>query len=580
MSGEVIFLIGTLCLWLGALALLHSAGLGLRLLVSGTDLEKASLKKSCLKSLITGGVLLALGVGIPTDPMREATGSGLSVPIVWVILTVAGWAVFLSILMAAIRAFQGFTAIHKEEVRQKLGSAGIWLAVAAVMIFWHERVGDSVEILRGVVAISPGWILAAAALAVGAVAAMSSSSRAVASRGWPRKIVVQVTLIVGCLVFGVPFAWLISTSFKEQEDMTLANGIHWIPRVQVFHEFEDRDNPLVEARTRGRNVKAGIVEVLDDGKVLLEIERPYGLRGRRFETTESEITPINREVPVVTLQTDSGEITGFVASELDDGSRVIEVLKPESQAGERITAQPGAAEPVRKNGLRWQNYTEAMEFMPEETFYGLVYLKNTLVLVIMSVIGTILSCSLVAYGFSRLRFPGGDFLFGLMLATMMLPAAVTMLPTFLIFKELGWVDTLLPIWVPTFFAQAFNVFLLRQFFRTIPMELEDAAKIDGCSYLRTYWQVMLPMIKPALAAISIWTFMGAWNNFMGPLIYVSSPDNMPIAYALQLFQGERGGEYGMMMAFSAMATVPVVLLFFVAQRWFIEGVQLSGLGGR
>ena len=134
--------------------------------------------------------------------------------------------------------------------------------------------------------------------------------------------------------------------------------------------------------------------------------------------------------------------------------------------------------------------------------------------------------------------------------------------------------------MPTFFAGAFNVFLLRQFFKTIPMELEDAAKIDGCSYFRTLFQVMMPQIKPVLAAISIWTFMGAWNNFMGPLIYVSTPQNMPIAYALQMFQGERGNEFALMMAFATLATIPTVLLFFFAQRYFIEGVQLSGLGGR
>jgi len=209
-----------------------------------------------------------------------------------------------------------------------------------------------------------------------------------------------------------------------------------------------------------------------------------------------------------------------------------------------------------------------------------VYLKNTLILVVLSVIGTLLSCSIVAYAFSRMRFPGKGALFAIMLSTMMLPGAVTLLPTFLIFRGLGWVDTLLPLWVPAFFAGAFNVFLLRQFFMTIPMELEDAAKIDGCTYLRTYWDVMIPQVKPALAAIAIWTFMGAWNNFMGPLIYINSPENMPIAYAVQLFQGQRGGEQHLMMAFATMAMLPVLLLFFFAQKYFIEGVTLSGLGGR
>jgi multiple sugar transport system permease protein len=131
-----------------------------------------------------------------------------------------------------------------------------------------------------------------------------------------------------------------------------------------------------------------------------------------------------------------------------------------------------------------------------------------------------------------------------------------------------------------FFASAFNVFLLRQFFKGIPMELEDAAKIDGCSYLTTFWNIMLPQIKPALAVIAIWTFMGAWNNFMGPLIYINSPENMPLSYALQLFQSDRGNEPALMMAFATLTIVPVLAVFFFAQKYFIEGVTLSGLGGR
>jgi multiple sugar transport system permease protein len=221
-----------------------------------------------------------------------------------------------------------------------------------------------------------------------------------------------------------------------------------------------------------------------------------------------------------------------------------------------------------------------LSYLPPETKGGLVYLRNTLLIVVLSVVGTVLSSSIVAYAFSRMRFPGRDAMFQVLLATMMLPGAVTLLPQFLIYRTFGWIDTLYPLWVPAFFASAFNVFLLRQFFMQIPMELEDASKIDGCSYLKTFWDIMLPQIKPALAVIAIWTFMGAWNNFMGPLIYINSPENMPLSYALQLFQGDRSGEPGLLMAFATLCMVPVLLLFFFAQRYFIEGVTLSGLGGR
>ena len=175
---------------------------------------------------------------------------------------------------------------------------------------------------------------------------------------------------------------------------------------------------------------------------------------------------------------------------------------------------------------------------------------------------------------------GQNLLFVVLLATMMIPGAVTMMPQFLIFRSLGWIDTLRPLWVPAFFGSAFNIFLLRQFFMSVPTELEDAAKIDGCGPFSTYWKVMLPQVKPALAAVAITAVMGAWNNFQGPLIYLSSPDKMTLAYALQLYQQQHGGEPGLLMAASTLVVLPIIVLFFFTQRYFIEGVSLSGLGGR
>jgi len=227
----------------------------------------------------------------------------------------------------------------------------------------------------------------------------------------------------------------------------------------------------------------------------------------------------------------------------------------------------------------WANYKEALDFLPPETHHGLMYLWNTVYVSALSIVGVVLSSSLVAYSFARLRWPGRDICFVVMLATMMLPSAVTMIPVFLIFRALGWVDTLKPLWVPAFCGGAFYIFLLRQFFLTIPMELEDAAKIDGASHALIYARIMLPLVKPALAAVVIWTFMGAWNNFMGPLIYISSPEKMPVAYALQLYQSTHGSEYNLLMAAATMVVVPVVALFFFTQRYFIQGVTLTGIKG-
>jgi ABC-type glycerol-3-phosphate transport system permease component len=222
----------------------------------------------------------------------------------------------------------------------------------------------------------------------------------------------------------------------------------------------------------------------------------------------------------------------------------------------------------------FNNYRDALRMVPLWA-----YVKNSLILVVLNIIGQILGSSLVAFSFARLRWPARDFCFMLVLATLMIPAQVTMIPVFLIFKSIGWYNTLRPLWVGSFFGSAFYIFLLRQFMRGIPTDLEDSAKIDGCGYLGIYARIILPLIKPALAAIGIFTFMGTWNDFMGPLIYLNDQRLYPLSlglFALQVFQG---GNYGLMMAASVLMTLPVILLFFAAQRHFIQGVTLTGLKG-
>ncbi len=219
-------------------------------------------------------------------------------------------------------------------------------------------------------------------------------------------------------------------------------------------------------------------------------------------------------------------------------------------------------------------YSEALRYID---FWR--YLGNTVTIVALSIIGTLLSCSLVAYGFARLEFPGRDVLFAVLLATMMLPAQVTMVPQFLIFRYLGWYNTLIPLWAPSFLGSAFFIFMLRQFMKSIPKDLEDAAKIDGCGYLGIYWRIMLPLIKPALAAVAIFTFMGAWNNFMGPLIFLNDERLYPLSLGIYQFRMEHSAEYSMMMAASTLMMLPVLTVFFFAQRYFIQGVTLTGVKG-
>jgi ABC-type glycerol-3-phosphate transport system permease component len=221
-----------------------------------------------------------------------------------------------------------------------------------------------------------------------------------------------------------------------------------------------------------------------------------------------------------------------------------------------------------------RNYFEASRYIP---FWR--YTANSVFLVIMNVIGQLFGCSLVAYAFARLKWPGREVCFGILLATMMLPGQVTTIPVFLIFKWLGWFNTLRPLWAPSFLGSAFFIFLLRQFMKTIPTDLEDAAKIDGCGFFGIYWRIILPLVKPALAAIAIFTFMGSWNDFMGPLIYVNDQRIYPLSLGLFMFQTMWGAEHGMLMAASALMTLPVVIMFFLAQRYFIQGVTLTGMKG-
>jgi multiple sugar transport system permease protein len=227
------------------------------------------------------------------------------------------------------------------------------------------------------------------------------------------------------------------------------------------------------------------------------------------------------------------------------------------------------------NPIRLQNYVDALVYKP---FH--IYLKNTMIIVFFNEIAILLSASFCAYGFARLRFPGRDFWFAVVLGTMMLPSVVTMIPTFVIFTRLKWIDTFLPLTVPYIFGgEAFNIFLLRQFFRSIPEELADAARIDGCSEYRIYWSIFMPLAKPVLTTVAIFTFLNAWNDFMGPLLYLNNPDNFTISLGLATFRSVLRTRWDLLMAATTATTLPVVILFFLGQRYFVKGVVLTGMKG-
>lgn len=223
----------------------------------------------------------------------------------------------------------------------------------------------------------------------------------------------------------------------------------------------------------------------------------------------------------------------------------------------------------------WSNYPRALGAIPFLTFF-----TNTAIVTLLSLVGTLGSASVVAYSFARLRWPGRDILFMVVLATMMLPSQVTLIPQFIIFRELGWINTLAPLIVPWFFGGgAFNIFLLRQFFITIPNELDDAALIDGCSFIGIFWRIILPMSKPVLAAVAIFAFQYHWNEFLLPLIYIHSRERYTIALGLRLFQEEYWVDWSGLMAASAIVMLPVLLVFYFAQRYFIQGIVFTGVKG-
>ncbi len=228
----------------------------------------------------------------------------------------------------------------------------------------------------------------------------------------------------------------------------------------------------------------------------------------------------------------------------------------------------------------WSNYPDAIKYNSEQLGYipFLVYARNTIIVTLLTVAGAVVSNALVAYSFSRLKWPGRDASFSVTLATMMVPFPVIMVPTFSLFRWLGWVGTFKPLWVPAFFASAFSIFQLRQFFCTIPMELSEAAKLDGCSEFRIFTDVIVPLAKPALMVVALFTFMGSWNDFLGPLIYLVDQNTFTLSLGLSAYQTQHGGTpWNLLMAATLLVILPVILVFFFAQKVFIQGIATSGL---
>jgi len=226
--------------------------------------------------------------------------------------------------------------------------------------------------------------------------------------------------------------------------------------------------------------------------------------------------------------------------------------------------------------LQFKNYPDALSVLPFGTFA-----RNSAIVTLTVLVGEVLTNSFVAYGFARLRGPGRRWIFMVLLSTMLIPFPVLVIPQYLLFKNLGWIDTFLPLIVPPWFGSAFLIFLVRQFYMTIPRELDEAAEIDGCGYFSIYFRIIMPLAKPALASVAIFSFTYNWNDYLAPLIYLDSPSNFTLPLGLASFLGRPGTviPWHQLMAASLVTVLPCVLLFFFAQRFFIQGIVVSGVKG-
>jgi multiple sugar transport system permease protein len=350
----------------------------------------------------------------------------------------------------------------------------------------------------------------------------------------PHRFVTYLLLFAGSAIFLFPLVWLLLTSLKPIEQ-TMAMPPTWLPRAYY-------------ATIAGQR---------------MEVTRDYYIpASNAWHVTERSATKMRQHdlasaiVPASALETRLVPRWGNYS------------LALATMGGKSVEESEGTVT-GRSTGV---GQDTAVSFG--------TFLRNTLVVCLLGVLGSVLSNAVIAYGFAKIRWRGRDTVFALTLATMMVPFPVLMVPLYGVFRELGWIGSLKPLWVPAFFGSAFNIFLMRQFFRTIPEELSEAARIDGCSEWGIFWRIMLPLSRPVLAVVALFHFLWAWNDFMGPLLYLTRKHTFTLALALQNYQMQHGGvEWHLLMAASAVVVIPIIILFFFTQKTFIKGIATTGIKG-
>jgi multiple sugar transport system permease protein len=410
---------------------------------------------------------------------------------------------------------------------------------------------------------------------------LKGSAGRVSGQSWMRRGVTHLILMAAAAMFLMPLIFMLSTSLKPPRQ-TMTRPQTWIPTatltelngVETLVEKEkqlEEDSLIVVAR---EGELKGVRQVLStrdvvDGKAYLKIVRA----GREI------LSPLPIEIEIVKA--------------CPKGWWLVKEWLPDFSAAREKSKSERAWDCVPESALRVkahafiENYPSALARMQEtgseSTWYntGVVcYLLNTLWICGLSVLGAVVSCTLVAYAFAFLEFRGRNWLFALTLATMMVPFPATMVPSFDLYRTLGWVGTFKPLWVPLWFGGAFYIFLLRQFFLGLPKDLLDAARIDGCTELEILWHVVVPLAKPALAMVALFQFLGSWKDFMGPLLYLTDRSQFTLSLGLQAFQSQQGGTpWHLSMAASMMFSLPLLILFLIARKSFMKGIAMTGLKG-
>ncbi|MEW5693136.1 MAG: carbohydrate ABC transporter permease [Candidatus Hydrogenedentota bacterium] len=404
-----------------------------------------------------------------------------------------------------------------------------------------------------------------------------------------KKIFSYLFLIAGSILMLAPIVWTISTSLKE-EGSTQTLPPEWTPRVMLRVMYNGKLLQVMQSKSTGeiyllikkekegytvRKIKSqlnvsyfSLIRETEKMEFRLVKDKSRSL-GKTYLIIQDFETTDSRAISIAQLD-ELKSLTGGIP----DKFTVLTVKPlPVFELDNETVSDPLDLKPKKVMWFRWRNYKEAWGVAP----FGRMYINSIMVSLAIT-FGVLFTSSLAAYSFARINFPGRDKLFLLYLGTMMIPFPVTMIPTFIIIEKLGWMDTFYALIVPGLFS-TYGVFMLRQFFMTIPKELEEAAIIDGCSRFGIYWRIFLPLSLPALATLGIFTFIGTYNDFMGPLIYLKTESKYTLPVGLSYFQGQYHSQTAYMMAASMIVLAPMIIVYVFGQRFFVRGIVMTGLKG-